>query len=112
MALCAFASLLDAIIFIDYAKYGQIQIFPGAGRADLCDFLDVPDRLETQLNFTKGGHVPGAGWGGAKHWRVRDGGAGDGTTSKHRGGRFSRFSLAANSGTLGFVFVCSHAGGV
>src|SRR6266446_4994842 len=58
---------------------------------NLGDFFDVPDRFETQLNFAEGGHVPGTGWGGAKHLRLRDGCAGEGTTGEHREGRLSGF---------------------
>jgi hypothetical protein len=32
---------------------------------NLCDFLDVPDRLETKLELSEGGHVTGILWSGA-----------------------------------------------
>ena len=59
MARCAFASLVDAIIFIDYARQ-QLNTVPQHEKATyLGDFLNVSDRLEPQLYFAEGGHVAG-----------------------------------------------------
>ena len=55
MALCAFASLVEAIIFIDYIRKNTKELVAffllNLNVPDLGDFLDVPDWFELQLNL-------------------------------------------------------------
>lgn len=47
------------------------------------DFLNVSDRLEPQLNFTKGGHVAGILRGSTTTVSLLDGETGDGLPGEH-----------------------------
>jgi len=85
MARCAFASLVDAIIFIDYARQ-QLNHRPvlGCKKATYFgDFLDVSDRLEPQLDFTEGGHVSGILWASTVTVSLLYGETSDGLPGKH-----------------------------
>ena len=43
----------------------------GTPNTNLCDLLDIPDRLETEFELSEGGHVTGILWGS-----TQDGGLG------------------------------------
>ena len=69
MARCALASFVEAIIFMDWRGFGDAtehdahKISDGSqilrtGGTYLGDFLNVPNRLQPQLNLTKSCHVP------------------------------------------------------
>jgi hypothetical protein len=81
MARCAFASLVDAIIFIDCARLNHRPALEHEKAAYLGDFLNISDRLEPQLDFAEGGHVAGILGGGTV--TVRDGETGDGLPGEH-----------------------------
>ena len=54
---------VEAIIFIDYMRsgisHGARKHTKGTSNTNLCDLLDIPDRLETELELSEGGHVSG-----------------------------------------------------
>ena len=57
MARCALASLVDAIIFIDYSSKTQYSPARDEKAPYFGDFLNVSDRLEPQLDFAEGSHI-------------------------------------------------------
>jgi hypothetical protein len=60
MARWAFTIFVDAIIFIDCGHTQLLTVSSDAPRrtkTDLCDFLNVSDRLETKLNLPQRRHV-------------------------------------------------------
>src|ERR1700760_4699548 len=58
MARWALASLVDAIIFMDYITYIRFDTHKvNKSLTNLGNFLDVFDRFQSHFDFTKGGHI-------------------------------------------------------
>jgi len=94
MALWAFESLVEAIIFMDCREW--VEDYSWKTGTYFCDFLNVLDRLETELELTEGGHIPGL-WRGGQYRLPRERtGCCLCLSSKH-GGQDVDFGISANT---------------
>jgi hypothetical protein len=82
------ANRVEAIIFIDYMRSGMSYRaggrMKGTPNTNLCDLLNIPDRLETELELSKRGHVTSILWGNAEDGLL-SGDAGESSPCEHYG---------------------------